>query len=214
MIQQPATPAVIRPELRSTTIGPPRLEPPAELPPELEEFVVEIAAGQSVRRVIRTLAHNPRVMKRFFMLSAGLLGRGVLPARQREIVILRMGWRCGSVYEYSEHTAIALNCGLTNGEIRRLTLPLDAAGFNEDDAALIAMVDELYEGNAVSDETWKHLRARWHDAELVELLELAGRYWQVSCVLNSFRVKLEDGAVGWPAGVRLPGLSAPSGHAG
>src|SRR5262245_36082423 len=42
---------------------------------------------------------------------------GALDARLREIAILRVGWRIGSVYEWSNHVGVARGAGLTDAEI-------------------------------------------------------------------------------------------------
>ena len=66
--------------------------------------------------------------------------------------------------------------------------------------ALIALADELCADDCVSDITWTALRARWDDAELVELVALAGFYRMVSGFLNTLGVQLADGIPGWPDG--------------
>jgi alkylhydroperoxidase family enzyme len=156
------------------------------------------------QNIFRTLAHNPRVTKRFGLFVAGLLGKGSLPARERELVILRMGWRCGSVYEFGQHTVIGRAAGLTHDEIVAVTLVPDQREWSDLDRDLIALADELYDGNTVSDATWARLAARWSEAQLIELLMLAGVYWMVSGFLNSTGVELEPGAPGWPADRQPP----------
>ena len=150
--------------------------------------------------IFRTLARNEPLFKAFARLGGHLLRRGVVPARDREIVILRVGWRCGSEYEFGQHTVIGLDAGLTADEVRRIaTDGLD--GWSDDDAALLLMSDELCRDDLVSDETWKRLSARWSDDDLLELLVLAGYYRLVSGMLNSAGVALEATTPGWPDGV-------------
>jgi 4-carboxymuconolactone decarboxylase len=159
----------------------------------------KVGAGDPILGVFGTLAHSPAVAKRVAVLIAGLFARTRLPAREREIVILRMGWRCGSVYEFSEHTRIGLECGLSDEEIIGTTEPSGSRRLAARDRILLEFVDELYDANAISDETWEKLEARWSPQELIELLVVAGAYWMVSSVLNATRVRLEDGAAGWPS---------------
>jgi alkylhydroperoxidase family enzyme len=152
------------------------------------------------------MGHNPRLTKRFAVVVSGLLAKGVLQGRAREIVILRMGWRCGSIYEFGQHTAIGLDAGLTGEEIRQLTLPPEEGPWDSDELALIRFVDELYDSNVVSNATWATLARRWVPGELVELLIVAGFYWMVSGFLNSCRIPVEPGARGWPADRLPPGI--------
>jgi 4-carboxymuconolactone decarboxylase len=157
--------------------------------------------------IFRTLAHNEALSKGFFELGGHLLGGGVLPVREREIVILRTGFRSGSEYEFGQHTRIGRKGGLTEDEIARLA-DSGSGQWTTDDAALVALVDELCDGNTVSEVTWQALRTRWTDAELLELLVLTGFYRLVSGMLNSVGVALEPSVPGWPDGV-VGGRSAP-----
>jgi hypothetical protein len=61
------------------------------------------------------------------------------------------------------------------------------------------MADDLSTDDCVSDATWAALSTRWSEAELVELLVVAGFYRLVSGFLNSAGVQLDDGVPGFPA---------------
>ena len=150
--------------------------------------------------IFRTLEHNPDLARGFLKLGGHLLGGGILPAREREIVILRTGSRGGSEYEFGQHTRIGREAGLTDDEITRLAHDRPES-WSDDDEALIALVDELCDDDVVSEGTWARLGARWTDAQLLELLVLAGYYRLVCGMLNSVGVALEPATPGWPAGV-------------
>ena len=79
-----------------------------------------------------------------------------------------------------------------------LTRAADDHDWSDDDRALLALADELADDDCVSDATWARLAERWDDAELVELLVLAGFYRMVSGFLNSAGVQLDDGVPGFP----------------
>jgi alkylhydroperoxidase family enzyme len=147
--------------------------------------------------IFRTLAHNEALSKGFRRLGAHLLGGGVLPAREREIVILRIGWRCGSEYEFGQHHVIGSSAGLTADEIARLA-DCGRGDWDEGDRALVALADELCDVDVVTEDTWRTLSKRWSDAELLELLVLAGFYRMVSGMLNSVGVALETQTLRWP----------------
>ena len=51
----------------------------------------------------------------------------------------------------------------------------------------------------MGDATWAALRGRWNEAELVELVAMAGFYRMVSGFLNTMGVPLDDGVPPWPA---------------
>jgi 4-carboxymuconolactone decarboxylase len=147
--------------------------------------------------IFRTMAKHRPLAERFSRFGGYLLFKGLLPAREREIVILRVGWRSDSVYEFGQHTVMGMDAGLTSDEIERLALEsLD--GWTEDDKALIAMADELCSANDVTDPTWASLASRWSEEELMELLVVAGFYRMVSGFLNSVGVQLDPDTPGWP----------------
>src|ERR1700753_2610130 len=63
-----------------------------------------------------TLARNPRVFQRF--MAGGLLDKGSISLREREIVVNRTTARCGSEYEWGVHIAFfAEATGLTPAQI-------------------------------------------------------------------------------------------------
>src|SRR3954451_8129806 len=110
--------------------------------------------------IFRTLSRNRELYKGFLALGGHLLGSGRLPAREREIVILRTGMRCGSEYEFGQHTRIGRDAGLTDEEIARLAgVGADAGDgdWSDDDRALVDMVDELCADDVVSEPTWRRL---------------------------------------------------------
>jgi 4-carboxymuconolactone decarboxylase len=156
--------------------------------------------------IFRTLSRNRGLSKGFLTLGGYLLGDGMLPTREREIVILRVGWRAGSEYEFGQHTAIGGRAGLTGEEIARLA-DAGTGDWSDDDQALVAMVDELCDDDLVSADTWAALVTRWNDEELLELLVLAGFYRLVSGMLNSVGVALEPTTAGWPPGSAPPRVS-------
>jgi len=147
--------------------------------------------------IFGVLGHHPKLLKRFNLLGGFLLNKGLLPERERELVILRVGWNARAEYEFGQHTLIGQRCGLTDDEIAALTRPLDERQWSDDDRALIELADELAADDCVSDHTWQRLAERWSDAELVELLIVAGFYRLVSGFLNSAGVQLDDGVPGW-----------------
>ena len=148
--------------------------------------------------IFGVLGHHPKLLKRFNLLGGFLLNKGLLPARERELVILRVGWNARAEYEFGQHTVIGRNVGLTDAEVLALTDEPAAHPWNADDRALIALADDLAADDCVSDATWAALTGRWSEAELVELLVVAGFYRLVSGFLNSAGVQLDDGVPGFP----------------
>jgi alkylhydroperoxidase family enzyme len=183
------------------TPNPPRI-PPIDPDTELPGMPPGPGGGHPLN-IFLTLGHHPSLLQAFTRFGNVLLNRGTLPARERELVILRVGWRGGSPYEFGQHTLLGRVAGVTDDEIRRLTDP-GLAGWPDGDAALLAMVDELCADDRVGDATWAALAARWSAAEILELLVLAGYYRLVCGLLNSTGVQLEAGTPGWPGAGATP----------
>lgn len=181
----------------------PRIDPVTEPTGELAEILEgALTFDGKPLNIFGVLGHHPKLLKRFNLLGGFLLNKGLVPERERELVILRVGWNARAVYEFGQHTVIGKRCGLGDDEIAALTRPVDDHDWSDGDADLIAMADELAADDCVSDATWARLAERWSDAELVELLVTAGFYRLVSGFLNSAGVQLDEGVPGFPSGAR------------
>ena len=184
----------------------PRLPLVTDIDPESEVGQIMDGAmtidGQPLN-IFGMLAHHPKLFKRFNLMGGFLLNKGVLPEREREIVILRVGWQAKAVYEFGQHTLIGRRCGLTDEEIAALASD-DPAGdgkpdWNATDLDLIALADELCADDCVSDETFAKLAERWNEMEIVELVVCAGFYRLVSGFLNTMGVPLDASVPSWPS---------------
>ena len=164
-----------------------------------------IRADAPTLNIFATLARNPPLLDQFGRFATYLLKEGTLPGRERELVILRVGWRLGSEYEFGQHTIEGRREGLTDQEISAVAqdgAPPDC--WNTDDRALLALADELCLHGGVSDETWAALSPRWSEAELLELVVLAGAYRMVCGLLTAVGIEIDDGIPGWPQPVEPP----------
>jgi len=77
----------------------PRLEPIAAVAARAREAMKDQPINAV--NVTATMAHNRTMSKAIGALAQTVLFGGELPRRQVEIAVLRMGWNCGSVYEFS-----------------------------------------------------------------------------------------------------------------
>jgi 4-carboxymuconolactone decarboxylase len=185
---------------RPTAARVPPVDPGPLAGTELAEALAKtVFRDGPVLNIMGTLAHQPTLLKRFNVLGGAFLVHGLLPAREREIVILRVGWNCRSVYEFGQHTLLGRDAGLSDEEIAALaTTRAGGPPWSADDEALIALADEICTDDCAGDATFAALRRRWNDAELVELVALAGFYRMVSGFLNTLGVEPEPGLPGWP----------------
>ncbi|MEA3077436.1 MAG: hypothetical protein QOF60_2344 [Actinomycetota bacterium] len=169
----------------------PRLAPlrPDELSDEQRTL---LSAMPQTLNIFSTLVRHPGLFRRWMPFGGKLLG-GKLPARDREIVILRTAWRCGSTYEWAQHVAIAGAAGLSPDEIRAVAKEgASAPGWSPAEAALLRAVDELVDDHRISDETWAALTASFDDErQLIEIPMLSGHYAMLAGALNTLGVEPE-----------------------
>jgi alkylhydroperoxidase family enzyme len=152
-----------------------------------------------VLNIFRTLVRAPRALTAFLAWGGYILSRrNSLAERERELVILRTGYNCGSGYEFTQHTRIGLDAGLTEAEIAAIIAGPDDPSWNDTDRALLRATDDLTRDHHVSDASWA-LLAELTDKQKMDLVMTVGQYTQVSMMLNSFGVQLDPGQVLDPA---------------
>jgi alkylhydroperoxidase family enzyme len=150
-------------------------------------------SGELTRlNIYTTVARHPGLMRRWLPYGGKLLYRGKLPPRVRELVVLRTAWLCQAAYEWGQHVAIAHEVGMTADEVQQVVAGPDHPGWDELDAAIIRLVDELHNSAGLSDPTWATLSKAFDDQYLIELVMLSGHYHSVAYLLNTCGVPLED----------------------
>lgn len=180
----------------------PRIEPlpQSEWSDEVRETLApardKIGRGR-VPNVRATLARHPKLLKRWSVFANHVLLKSTLPARDREILILRIGWLCRSGYEWGQHVIIARRAGLTDQDIERLRQGPDAPGWDPFEAALLHAADELHRDAFMSDATWAALARRYDVRQLMDVVFTVGQYNLLSMALNSFGVQLDEGVEGF-----------------
>ena len=146
--------------------------------------------GGPVLNLYATLARHPVFFRPRAAQSAYIRLGATLSARAREILILRIGWLCGSEYEWSQHVRAARRIGMSDDEIRRIAEGADA-GWDPFEAALIRATDDLHRDDTISDATWQALSERYGTPELIDVVITVAGYRMVSIALNSIGTQLE-----------------------
>jgi alkylhydroperoxidase family enzyme len=140
--------------------------------------------------IFRTLVRHPGLFRRWLPFGGKLLV-GKLPARDRELMILRTGWNCQADYEWAQHVVIARRAGIGDDEIARIKDGPDAPGWEPWDATLLRAADELHGDSVLSDATWAALAANYDERQMIEVPMLIGHYHMVAYALNSLGVQVE-----------------------
>lgn len=183
-------------ELKTSRIAP---LPETQWDEETRELMEQARRGDRILNIFRTLAHHPKLLKRWRVFGGHLLNKSSLPARERELLILRIAWLQRGEYEWGQHSQIGKDAGLTDAEILRITQGPEAADWDEFDATLLRAVDELHANARLSDAVWQALTARYHTQQMLDLLFTVGQYQMLALVLNSIGVQLEEDTEGFPS---------------
>ena len=157
-----------------------------------------VVAQLAELNVFRVLLTRERVAKGMADLLLSLLFGGALDGRLRELVIMRIGWSTGSVYEWTQHWRIALDLGASEADLLGVRRWEDHAAFGETDRAVLRATDQCVAGERIDDATWQTLSAALGTDAATELVCVIGAYLMVSTVLRSLGVPLEDGVEPWP----------------
>jgi len=160
----------------------------------LEPFYRE---GQ-LYNVAGTLSRHWAAWKKFGVWAFHIMGEtSTLSPREREILILRIGWLCQAEYEWAQHVVFGKKAGLTDEEIARIKEGPDHPDWASFDATLLRATDELHADALISDATWKALSEKYNTHQLMDVVFTVGQYNMVSMVLNSFGVQLDKGVKGF-----------------
>ena len=148
--------------------------------------------------VLGTMAQHWDATQKFLVWAYHVMGEtSTLPPRERELLILRIGWLCQAEYEWGQHVLFARAAGLSDMEIARIKEGAEAEGWAPFDVHLLRAVDELHKDAFVSDQTWKALSERYNTKQLMDVVFAVGQYQLVSMALNTFGVQLDKGVKGF-----------------
>lgn len=178
----------------------------ADLPPRVpvsseSDWAEETRAlldGLRRLNIFTVLAHHPDLLKRWLVFGNHILAGSTLPARERELVILRTGWLCRSDYEFGQHRVLGTRAGLTDDEIVRVTEADIGQGWPKRERTLLLVTDQLVAEHRLGDALWTALSADWSLQQTMDIVFTVGQYVLVSTALNTFQVPLDEGLEGFP----------------
>ncbi len=165
---------------------------------EAQELMAPIIkSGGKILNIFRTLTHHPSLARRWMVFANHILGKSTLSPRDREMLILRIGYLCQAGYEWGQHVLIARDVGMSDDEIRLCKSGPQTPGISDLDRLLLTAVDELHQDAHVSDETWAGLSQHYNTQQMMDVVFTVGQYNLVSMALNSFGVQPDEGLPGW-----------------
>lgn len=172
------------------------LDPPYT--PEIQAAFDVAMRGLPPLKLFRTVAKNPRVLQR--MMAGGLLDKGSIPLRLRELMILRTCVNCGAEYEWGVHVAaFGAKAQWTPEQLySSVHGAADDACWREEDRLVIRLCDQLHATSKVDDTLWSEASSHFKEDQLIELTMLAGLYHAVSYLINATAVEHEKSAPRYP----------------
>ena len=170
-----------------------------------------LPAHRTRSEAFRTVANNPAVARVVFGQLLQLLENNKLDTRLRELMIMRIAWITGSVYEWTQHWRVAITAGLPPDDILAVRDWHSAANLTDADRAILAATDECLAGQSMSDAVWTDVVRHVPDpAHQVEFIIAMGNWMSFSLLFRTLRIPLAEGLAPWPPdGKASPAAPAP-----
>ena len=193
----PGTAAFVR--LSEPRIAPlPESQWTAEHRARVDRWASEVRIGNA----FRTLLHVPELVDAVMPFLVYAARETTLPARHRELLILRTAWLAQNRLLWADHAPTARLVGLTAEDVRRIAEGPAAPGWSPFEANLLRLADELYRNSSVRNAVWAALDERYDLLELVDAVMTVNQSTLLAMLLNSFGVQPDDDALArWPADV-------------
>jgi len=159
---------------------------------DIKNLQTSVGSPDKVFNVIKTLVRYPELFKAWLGFANHVMFNSSLAPRDREIVILRIGWLCQSGYEFGQHILIGRDAGLNDGEIKAIAEGDNAANWSDAERTLIKATDELHADAFIGDATYAELEEYFDEKQILDIIFAVGQYNMVSMVLNTTGVQLDE----------------------
>lgn len=179
--------------------------PVADMNGAQKQLLAGMGPLEDAYNIMKTMVRHEKLLKRWLPFANHILFKSTLSARHREIVILRIGWRCQAAYEFGQHILIGKRAGLDDGDIQNIIAGPSAPGLDPFEALLLTAADELKDDAFISEPTWQALSAHYSEEQMMDLIFTAGNYNLVCMALNTLGVQLDPGVPGFPENVAKQG---------
>lgn len=118
------------------------------------------------------------------------------PAKERELVIVRVGEFSNCRYELMQHRELALAAGWTEEDLYAVKIN-KLEHFNERIQAILKFTNECMELVKVNTETFYNVRKFLSEAEIAELTLLIGHYMMTARFIETLEIDLDDKPTSW-----------------
>lgn len=157
--------------------------------------------------VFQMMLNHPPLAKALNDLLSTLLWGSKLEAHLRELIIMRLGWKYCSDYEWTQHWRVARGIGMSEEDILGVRDWRSHEAYGPAERAVLAATDETIEIGTITDETWEQCVAHVGGTEaLLEMVVAIGNWRMFASLLRSLKVPLEEGVASWPPDGKVPSI--------
>jgi 4-carboxymuconolactone decarboxylase len=140
--------------------------------------------------LVRATYTNPEMHRGFASLSGRVHSASHLPARTRELVVLRVANLLGAEYERQQHERAARHVGVSESELAALRSG-DIDAFDGAERAALQWAGAV-ERCAVDEAVWEEARRHFSEVELSDLTLLAGFYGLAARYVLALDIDLDE----------------------
>jgi len=187
---------------------PPRIEPcrTEEVLAPARQLMAKISGAASgkatsvpdehIPEMLLTAMCNRELFELLVNVSVQLLKNSSFEVRDRQLIILRVGWLQQIPYIWGEHVAVSKRVGLSSTDIEHVTVGSSSSHWTDHERAVMQAVEELIETAMISDNTWDVLARDFDEKQLFELPVVVGQFSTVGYFQNALRIRLSAGNEG------------------
>jgi len=160
--------------------------------PELAELERQIVAQRGgIPTLYKILLNSAPLAQGWEAMLTAVRKRACLPARLRELAILRIAVLNGAPYEFDAHAPEALKAGIAQDAIDALRDEKPSAQLAALDQLVLELTQAMTRDIEVPDALFARVRAQFDDTQLVELVATIAAYNMVSRFLVALRIEHE-----------------------
>ena len=158
-------------------------------PPLIEHLKGGFAGRLNIYRV---MAHDAPLLKAWAALRDHVVLQSALTPAQRELVILRVGFRWRAAYEWAHHVSRAREAGVQDERIAAACEPVESLRDDNPDKPFIAAVDRLLAKGNLDRASLALLVPLVGKEGVIDLMATVGMYTTLAFLAKSFEVPIED----------------------
>lgn len=157
--------------------------------PEVAVLAQRILAERgTMHNLYKMLLHSPPIAEGWLTFLTAVRQKCQLPARYRELCILRVALLNRAHYEYEGHVPHALKGGVRQAQIDALENWQQSSEFDATERDILAYADSMTRQIQVPDEIFQAVKSRLDERQMVEITATIGAYNCVSRFLESMKI--------------------------